>query len=224
MMSNLHYSSLAELAAQSGSMINCTGNLPLDLNDPDSAWFLESGAVDIFLIEKIDDKEQTAPEQLIHAEAGDLILGVASQTQQSTLSLIAKGLPNTQLRRLLISDLAAVHADHLSEKVDNWIMAISAALSRDIMFPSLPDVMVEVGQKPTLHGGIFSARRGVVWLQIPDQSSAVYMGLVDIEVNGQHQDFSSSLLPLLRRVGSRWALHNQSAGSYPPENSWNKDS
>ena len=195
-MSNLHYSSLAELAAQSGSMINCTGNLPLDLNDPDSAWFLESGAVDIFLIEKIDDKEQTAPEQLIHAEAGDLILGVASQTQQSTLSLIAKGLPNTQLRRLLISDLAAVHADHLSEKVDNWIMAISAALSRDIMFPSLPDVMVEVGQKPTLHGGIFSARRGVVWLQIPDQSSAVYMGLVDIEVNGQHQDFSSSLLPL----------------------------
>jgi len=196
MMSNPYYSSLTELAVHSGSIINCAGNLPLDLNDPDSVWFLETGAVDIFLIEQIDGKEQTAPEQLMHAEAGDLILGVASQAQQSTLSLIAKGLPGTQLRRLPICELAKVQADDLSEKVDTWIMAISAALSRDIMFPSLPDVLVEVGQRPALHGNIFSTRRGVAWLQVANQSSAVYMGLVDIDANDQHQDISLDLLPL----------------------------
>ncbi|MYB34960.1 MAG: ATP-binding cassette domain-containing protein [Gammaproteobacteria bacterium] len=190
MMSNSHLLSLADLATQSGSLIDCAGNLPLDLNDPDSVWFVEAGAVDIFLVEQIDGKEQTAPQQLTHSVAGDLIPSIACQVQQSTLSLIAKGLPGTQLRRLSILDLAKVQSDDLSRKVDTWVMAISDTLSRDIMFPSLPDVLVEAGQTSAPHGNVFSVKRGVAWLNMPDQSSAVYIGLVDIGTNGQHQDIS----------------------------------
>ena len=44
------YISLAELAARSGTSVPCAGNLPCELDDTDSVWFIERGAVNLFLI------------------------------------------------------------------------------------------------------------------------------------------------------------------------------
>ena len=95
------YTSLAELAARSGTSVPCAGNLPVGLDDPDSVWFIERGSVNLFLVESRDGREQAAPQHLLRRESGWLIPGVTPDQRDAegdtTLSLVAKGLPGTVL-------------------------------------------------------------------------------------------------------------------------------
>ena len=99
------YTSMAELAGRSGVSVPCAGNLPVKLDDPDSAWFIDQGTVDLFLVEFKDGVEQAAPQHLLRRESGRLLLGVApdepdGNDTHTTLSLIAKGVPGTLLKRV----------------------------------------------------------------------------------------------------------------------------
>ena len=71
------YTSLAELAARSGTSVPCAGNLPVNLDEPDSAWFIDQGAVNLFLVEFKDRVERAAPQHLLRRESGQLLPGVA---------------------------------------------------------------------------------------------------------------------------------------------------
>jgi len=52
---------MAELAARSDTSVSCAANLPVKLDDPDSVWFIDRGAVNLFLVEFKDGVEQAAP-------------------------------------------------------------------------------------------------------------------------------------------------------------------
>ena len=181
-MQELGKGSFAGLAAASGTEVPCAGNLPLDMADPGSVWLVESGAVDIFLVERQNGVERTALQLLTRADAGRLLPGVVPQTEETTLSLTAKGLPGTVLRRLSVEDLADVQVSELASLVDAWIMDVSAALSRDPMNQPLPNVLLEAGQSPSMEGRTVSARRGVAWVRMPASSpgAGLYMDLVDV--------------------------------------------
>ncbi len=160
--------------------MHCAGNLPLDMNEPQSVWFVEQGAVDVFLVERRDGMDQTAPEHLLRARAGRLLPGVASQGEgDATLGLIAKGVPGTLLRRLPAADLVPLGADELAGQVDAWLMDLSAMLSRDIATRPRPDVLIEAAQAPTTMTGKLSTRRGVVWLSEPPPGASLFMELAD---------------------------------------------
>lgn len=170
---------LAQHAAEAGARVPCAGNLPLDMNDPKSLWFVEQGTVDVFLVERLGGVDQTAPQHLLRAEAGRLLPGVASQEEDTTLGLVAKGLPGTLLRRLPASGLAALGADELAKQVDAWLMDLSAVLSRDVASQPRPDTLIEPAQAPAAMAGKLSTRRGVVWLTQPPRGASLYMELLD---------------------------------------------
>ena len=70
------YTSIAGLAARFGESVPCAGNLPVRLDDPDSVWYIDQGAVNLFLVEFRDGVEQAAPQHLLSrgiglAAAGD---------------------------------------------------------------------------------------------------------------------------------------------------------
>ena len=71
------YTSIAELAARSGISVPCAGNLPVELDDPDSVWFIDRGAVNLFLVEFKHGIEQAAPQHLMRRESGRVLPGVA---------------------------------------------------------------------------------------------------------------------------------------------------
>ena len=71
------FTSVAELAAGSGTSVPCAGNLPVRLDDPDSVWFIDRGAVNLFLVESVDGVEQAAPQHMLRRESGLLLPGVA---------------------------------------------------------------------------------------------------------------------------------------------------
>ena len=99
---------LADLAAESGAAVPCAGNLPVEMDDPRFLWFVEQGAVDLFMVERRDGSQQSTPSHLLRADAGRLLPGVAPQQDDTTLGLVAKGLPGTVLRRLPADGLAGI--------------------------------------------------------------------------------------------------------------------
>ena len=129
------YATIAQLAARSGTSVPCAANLPVDLDDPGSVWFIDEGVVDLFLVEFRDGVEQAAPQHLLRCESGRLMWGVAPDEQtdkakDTTLRVIAKGLPGTLLKRLPAPLLSDVHPAELAVQTDTWLTAVTDTLSR----------------------------------------------------------------------------------------------
>ena len=198
------YISIAELAACSGTSVPCAGNLSVKLDDPDSVWFIDQGAVNLFLVEFKDGVEQAAPQHLLRRESGGLLLGVAPDEQDSgqdkdtTLLLIAKGLPNTLLKRLPASKMSEVNPAELAEQTDTWLTAMTDTLSRFVGRLPRPTALAEPGLTQTLEPCTLSVRRGVVWVSEPRGGASLFMDMVDqaelAEASGPHE----AVIPLTR--------------------------
>ena len=171
--------SLTHLAADAGVSVPCAGNLPVKLDDPQFAWLVDEGAVDLFLVETREGAEQSAPQHLLRADAGRLLPGVAPDEGSTTLGLVAKGLPGTVLRRLPAAALEGVKPAELAEQVDSWLIDLSRTLSRFVMHRPRPDAIAEPGQVETAAQGTLSVRRGVVWVSEPPPGAGLYMNLID---------------------------------------------
>ncbi|MDE2904602.1 MAG: ATP-binding cassette domain-containing protein [Acidobacteriota bacterium] len=170
--------SLAALAAETGVPVPCAGNLPLDMGDPRFAWYVDEGAVDLFLVEYRDGVEQSSPEHLLRADAGRLLPGVAPQQGETTLGLVAKGLPGTVLRRLPIESLGAIDDAELGAHVDDWITDVSATLYRDVAPASRADILITSEEAPAAGSGTIASRRGVVWVSL-GRGTGLFLDLID---------------------------------------------
>jgi len=179
MMNGPPQSVLARFASDKGAAERCSGNRPLDMGNPEAAWYVEQGAVDLFFIELKDGMQQAAPQHLLRAETGRLLPGIAKQTQDTTLALIAKGLPGTVLRRLPAEALGAVPHREIAEHIDAWLLDLSAALSGDIEYRPRFDTLIERGQNLEVPEGAHSVRRGVVWVAGMARGAGLHLGLID---------------------------------------------
>ena len=187
---------LDEAALKWGAAVPCAGNLPVAIDDPEFAWFIESGTVDLFLIERRDGVEQSAPQHLLRAVAGRLLPGVAPQDDGTALLLVAKGLPGTVLRRIPAAHLAAIRNAELAEQVDAWLLDVSAMLARDVPYRPPPDALLEPGAPAGAQSGTLAARRGVVWVTGLPPGAGVFMDLIDPADGGEDTPDAETALPL----------------------------
>ncbi|MDE0275973.1 MAG: ATP-binding cassette domain-containing protein [Defluviicoccus sp.] len=196
------YTSIADLAARAGISVPCAGNLPVKLDDPDSVWFIDRGAVNLFMVEFRDGREQAAPQHMLRREAGWLLPGVApderGDDEESTLSLTAKGLPGTVLKRLPASLLSEIRPEELAEQTDTWLNAITGTLSRFASRLPRPTALAEPGMSLTLAPGTLSVRRGVVWVSEPPRGASVFMDIVDPAELAAAGGPDGAVLPLTR--------------------------
>ena len=204
------YTSIAECATRAGTSVPCAGNRPVALDDPASAWFIERGTVNLFLVEFKDGVEEAAPQHLLRRESGWLLPGVAPDDQEgdegTTLSLVAKGLPGTMLRRLPAAKLAEVDPAELAEQVDTWLTAITDALARFVGRIPRPTALAEAGLTLDLAPPCtLSVRRDVVWVPLPPPGASAFMDIVDPAdpSSGEREGFAGSgsrtaVIPLTR--------------------------
>ena len=194
--------SLAALAARSGAPVPCAGNLPVKLDDPDSVWFIDRGAVNLFLVESRDGVERAAPQHLLRRESGCLLPGVlpdeGDEDDGTRLSVIAKGSPGTLLRRLPASSLSEVHPAELAEQTDTWLSAVTDTLSRFASRLPRPTALAEPGLAQTLTPGTLSVRRSVVWVSEPPPGASLYMGIADPAERAERGGPAAAPLPLTR--------------------------
>ena len=197
------HTSIAELAARSGTSVPCAGNLPVRLDDPDSVWFIDQGAVNLFLVEFKDGVERAAPQHLLRCETGRLLPGVAPDEEDehekdTTLSLIAKGSPGTLLKRLPASLLSEVDPAELAKQTDTWLTAVTDTLSRFASHIPRPTALAEPGLTQTLAPCTLSVRRGVVWVSQPSRGASLYMDMVDQAELPDAGSSHAAVIPLTR--------------------------
>ena len=197
------HATIGQLAARSGTSVPCAGNLPVKLNDADSVWFIDRGVVDLFLVEFKDGIEQAPPQHLLRCESGRLLPGVTPDEQDdngkdTTLSLIAKGLPGTLLKQLPASLLSEAGPAELAEQADTWLTAMTDTLSRFVSYLPRPTALAVPGLTQSLTPCTLSVRRGVVWVSGPSLGASLFMDVVDpaqlAGAGGPHE----ALIPLTR--------------------------
>lgn len=181
--SNAH-STVSEIALRSTRSVPCEGNSPVALDDDDCFWYVEDGAVDLFLIETKEDIEQAAPQHLMRVESKRLLPSFVPDKQDregsaTTLGLIAKGKPGTRLTRIPVADLAKIHSAELAEQIDGWLTALTQALSRFVIRSPRPNTLLEPTTEVSLSNGVVSVSRSVVWVSGATQGTGLFMDMVD---------------------------------------------
>ena len=180
--------SLARLAVDLGVPEPLAANQPLNLGDSQWVWYVERGTVNLFLVERLNGVDQSAPQHFLCVDAGRLLPGVAARQSDTCLEIVAKGLPGTVLQRLPVASLALIPNKELARYVDAWLLDLSARMSRDIVPLPKPDIIVEPDKQQRVSTGLLSSRRGVVWISPQSPCSCLFMGLVDLGNDGGGDD------------------------------------
>ena len=166
---------LAEVAAARGEIRSAAANQPVHLSDPASSWYVESGALDVSVAEYGEGEIQSAFKHVLRIEAGRLAFGVGAHAAHAGLRLVAKGNPDTRLRRIstraLLDEIAkedgpaAGLADEVVAQVDTWVQDFAAAVAGEIVPRPQPALRLSPGQAAhEMTTGVLFAERGVVWL------------------------------------------------------------
>ncbi len=176
---------LAELAVSVGAPVDTAGNRPVRLDDPSSCWFVESGALDVFLVERNDGGSSSSLRHLLRAGPGRLVFGVGSEAHP--LAPIAKGLQGSRLRRLGVAELARPSvAEVVAAQADAWVADFAAPIARRIEPRPRFDGLIGWGEH--LDSGtplVLSARIGeVVWVSTARGGPVAYLGTEEPSAGG----------------------------------------
>ena len=180
---------LAELAASLGEPVASAGNRPIGLDDPQTAWFVEQGGLDVFLVEYRDGQPMSSLKHLTRAGEGRLVFGVRESGEP--LGVIAKALQGSRIRRLRLEVLLNNDiGDALADQVDAWVSEFAATVARQIEPRPRAGLLVNPREpRETEAGGVLSARPGsVVWFE--GGGGAAYLGTEEPDEDG------SGLIPL----------------------------
>ena len=188
---------LKSVIEENGESFATASNLPVYLDDASSVWFVEVGAVEVFVIPRKDGRQTAAPQHLLHAEAGSLLFGSKSLIfDQVDFTVVAKGLQGTRLRRVDIDVLHEADNEEIASQIDQWIRGVSSTVAHLIGPRPKPDFLAEPRDFEMAESGVITSRRGVVWLPDPFPFTGLYLGLIlSEEVAAPDADLAIPLAP-----------------------------
>ncbi len=174
---------LLELALARGERFAGGGNRPIRLADPNTLWMVVRGSVDVFSTQLGEDGAPEDFRHMLRAGRGRLLFPAPDGEGRSML--VAKGLPDSELRQLPLSLLAGAGLDDdLVEQVDAWISELSESIARDVTYrPRLDRGLVPGEAREAAAGAALSAKSGVVWASSPDGAIA-YLGTEEPDGSG----------------------------------------
>ncbi|MCY4478252.1 MAG: ATP-binding cassette domain-containing protein [Gammaproteobacteria bacterium] len=148
-----------------------------ELDEPDAAWYVESGCVDVFSVGIRDGVIQTAYEHVLRVDEDALLFGVAA-CDDAQLRLRARASKDFAARRIPLADLFDGRFGHaLSSRIDAWVQGLTAAIAQEIVAPPMPDARLEADAEIELTPGVtVTSRRGVVW--IPASKDNLFVGTI----------------------------------------------
>lgn len=180
---------IPEFAQSCGGPVAVSGNHPIRLDDQETCWFVEDGALDVFLVEYQDGRAVSSPSHVMRLGPGRLVFGARAGDHQ--LELLAKAILDTVVRRVPVAELLdRVVGGEIANQVDAWVTEFGAMVADRVEPRPRPDLFLDAGmslQAPT--GAVLSIRPGrVVWVSA--DGSASYLGTEDMD------DQDARLVPL----------------------------
>jgi NHLM bacteriocin system ABC transporter ATP-binding protein len=144
---------------RTGELRPLPANAPLQLDDPETGWLLESGRVQVFAA-RHESGRPAARHPLFSVGPGGLLL---APPRGAALALVAVGLEDDSVARPLpLAELGAGDAHETVQLVEGWISALAECVT--ISAP-IEGVGLAVRQQSTVPAGQSAwAAAGVVWL------------------------------------------------------------
>ena len=179
---------VSALAVSRGDAVAGGANNPIELTDARTAWFVERGALDVFVVERRDGRVASTFKHVVRAEAGRIVFGAdpaadgAAGGGAAELLLVAKGTADARLRRVPLSMLSDdALRDGLAERVDAWVAGLSAAVVRDVTLRPASEQRLDAGAGIDVEAdGAVSAHGGVVWAD-PPRGGAAFLDVEDAD-------------------------------------------
>ena len=192
---------LLELALARGEQFAGGGNRPVRLSDPDVLWFVMRGSVDVFAAQLREDGVPTNYKHLLRAGAGRLLFTLPEENDLNVL--VAKGLPDSELRRIPLIALTEAGVDaRIVEQVDEWISELSDSIVSDVTYrPRIDQSLEPGGSRKAADGAAISAEHGVVWVSGQDGDIG-YLGTEELDRAG------AGLVPV---TPFSWVILNRAA-------------
>ena len=192
---------LLELALGRGERFAGGGNRPIRLSEPDVVWFVVQGSVDVFATELEEDGVPTDFKHMVRAGPGRLLFPLVEE--DTSMALVAKGLPDSELRRITLSVLTGAALDaQIVEQTNAWIFDISESIARDVTYrPRMDRSIAPGGVEETTSGATVSAQHEVVWVSSPE-GRIRYLGTEDLDQS------SSGLVPV---TPDSWIVQGRTA-------------
>ncbi len=177
-----------ERATGAGEPVRGGANRMVVLDDANVVWFVESGSLDVFVVEYHEADAALSASRLKHVfRAGPGEVAFAFLPTESALRLVAKGSADARLRRVPVSALLDKEfVNALSGRVDVWVTALCAAVVRDITLrPRIARRIEAPGEVELPAGAVVAARRGVAWITLPeDGGGAAYLDTEALDGEG----------------------------------------
>ncbi len=161
---------LTELAASSSAPRTAASNRPLDLDDPRYCWLVESGGLDVFVVDLATDGARSGFRHALRVLPGRLAFGAVPEGGKgASLGLHAKGIAGTTVRRIAVDRLLAEArrrdgGEALAAQVDAWIRPFAAGVASAIRPMPRIGARLTPGSEGAVEEGRIAAARGVVWI------------------------------------------------------------
>lgn len=171
---------LSELAQRRGERFAGGGNRPISLSDADTLWYVSQGSVDVFAAQLGSDGIPSDFRHMLRAGPGRLLFAAPAEAGRS--ALVAKGLPDSELRRIPIGALAQEGLDaEIVRQVNSWVSEISESIVRSVTYRPSIDRSVAPGVGEEVAGGAaISAQQGVVWAS-SQAGDLLYLGTESLD-------------------------------------------
>ena len=171
---------ILELALACGERFIGGGNRPIRLSDPDTLWFVVQGSVDVFATRLREDGVPTDFKHLLRAGSGRLLFNAPEEGAPSLL--VAKGLPDSELRRIPLNTLAAAGIQaEIVEQANTWVGDLSESIASDVTFR--PQIDLEIapdGADELADGTTIAVQHGVTWA-LSEGGDMHYLGTEELD-------------------------------------------
>lgn len=179
-----------------GREVAAEGHQPFLIGNPNDAWFVIKGHVDIFAVQMENGQAKGTREHFLSVDEGDVILGIDFNRFGIGYGFLAVGVSGTLLCQFAWDRLPDVpgfagNLDEWAGLVDAWITRVSDASVRTIPHRSKADTRALPGESVSLKAhAILSSRRGVAWV---DACSSEFLFLSTEELFFENEQ---SIFPL----------------------------
>ena len=168
---------LLKLRYKEGKIRVVEGNRPLLLNDPDSAWIVYAGTVDLFSVRMKAGQIASTRNHLFRGGVGQLLLGINDHDESKNneeMVLLVSGTPGTTVLELPKTRLLALAEDIEYEALivamlEDWITGLSSGVFTELLPKTYR--LLEAGktlQDESDAPMIVTPKKGVVWLQMEE--------------------------------------------------------
>lgn len=221
--SNLDPKSIRDIIEQEGELKVVGGNTPFLLDNPDKAWFVHTGKLEIFSVEVEEGRARGSRHHFFSAIPGDMVFGMDLENYGLGLGFLAVGAHNTHIYELPMDrfhELAAQKEwfDQAVGMMDRWVNGLSYGISRDIDFRT--DEMLEPGQATMLKDGKKArSKKDILWVECKE-GNTLFIGMEKLPLVDEPLLFPVSTETWLQAIGDVELTAVNTASAISQEGCW----